>query len=38
MREVTFFKMKNVSSAGFFDFIGSVVVGAATGITAFGVK
>ncbi|MDW8847677.1 hypothetical protein SD961_17595 [Erwinia sp. MMLR14_017] len=38
MRELTSFEMQNVSGAGFFDFIGSVVVGAVTGITAFGLK
>ena len=38
MRELTSFEMQNVSGAGFFDFIGSVVVGAAAGITAFGLK
>ncbi|MGC0786618.1 hypothetical protein WKH27_15670 [Pantoea agglomerans] len=38
MRELTPVEMRNVSGAGFFDFIGSVVVGAAAGITAFGVK
>jgi len=38
MRELTSVEMQNVSGAGFFDFIGSVVVGAAPGITAFGLK
>lgn len=38
MRELTPVEMQNVSGAGFFDFIGSVVVGSAAGITAFGVK
>jgi len=38
MRELTSVEMQNVSGAGFFDFIGSVVVGAAAGITAFGLK
>jgi hypothetical protein len=38
MRELTPVEMQNVSGAGFFDFIGSVVVGSVTGITAFGLK
>ncbi|CAK6501297.1 hypothetical protein PANPB_00168 (plasmid) [Pantoea sp. Nvir] len=38
MRELTSFEMQCVSGAGFFDFIGSVFVGAITGITAFGLK
>ncbi|MGJ0193855.1 hypothetical protein ACR6A7_16140 [Pantoea sp. RRHST58] len=38
MRELTSFEMQNVSGAGVFDFIGSVVVGSVTGITAFGLK
>jgi len=38
MRELTSFEMQNVSGAGFFDFIGAVVVGGVTGITAFGLK
>jgi len=38
MRELTSFEMQNVSGAGFFDFIGSVVVGSVTGLTAFGLK
>lgn len=38
MRELTSCEMQHVSGAGFFDFIGAVVVGAVTGITAFGVK
>lgn len=38
MRELTSVEMQTVSGAGFFDFIGSVVVGAAAGITAFGLK
>lgn len=38
MRELTSVEMQTVSGAGFFDFIGSVVVGAVAGITAFGVK
>lgn len=38
MRELTSVEMQNVSGAGFFDFIGSVVVGAVAGITAFGMK
>lgn len=38
MRELTSIEMQTVSGAGFFDFIGSVVVGAVAGITAFGLK
>lgn len=38
MRELTSVEMQTVSGAGFFDFIGSVVVGAVAGITAFGLK
>ncbi|KAA5927432.1 hypothetical protein F3I27_19655 [Pantoea sp. Bo_2] len=38
MRELTTVEMQTVSGAGVFDFIGSVVVGAAAGITAFGLK
>ena len=38
MRELTSFEMQNVSGAGFFDFIGAVVVGAVAGTTAFGLK
>jgi len=38
VRELTSFEMQNVSGAGFFDFIGAVVVGSVTGITAFGLK
>lgn len=38
MRELTSFEMQNVSGAGVFDFIGSVVVGGITGTTAFGLK
>jgi hypothetical protein len=38
VRELTSFETQNVSGAGFFDFIGAVVVGAVTGITAFGLK
>ncbi|WP_422882750.1 hypothetical protein [Pantoea agglomerans] len=38
MRELTPVEMRNVSGAGFFDFIGAVVVGSVTGITAFGLK
>lgn len=38
MRELTSVEMQHVSGAGFFDFIGAVVVGAITGITAFGLK
>ncbi|MGF7227862.1 hypothetical protein [Pantoea agglomerans] len=38
MRELTSFEMQNVSGAGFFDFIGAVVVGAVTGISSFGLK
>lgn len=38
MRELTSFEMQNVSGAGFFDFVGSVVMGSITGITAFGLK
>jgi len=38
MRELTSFEMQNVSGAGFFDFIGAVVIGSVTGTTAFGLK
>lgn len=38
MRELTTFEMQNVSGAGFFDFIGAVVVGSVTGLSAFGLK
>jgi hypothetical protein len=38
VRELTSFEVQNVSGAGFFDFIGAVVVGSATGLTAFGLK
>jgi len=38
MRDLTTYEMQHVSGAGFFDFIGAVVVGAITGITAFGMK
>jgi len=38
VRELTSFEMQHVSGAGFFDFIGSVVVGAVAGITSFGLK
>jgi len=38
MRELTSFEMQHVSGAGFFDFVGAVVVGSVTGITAFGLK
>lgn len=38
MRELTSFEMQHVSGAGFFDFIGSVVVGAVAGVTSFGLK
>ena len=38
MRELTSFEMQHVSGAGFFDFIGSVVVGSVAGITSFGLK
>jgi len=38
MRELTSFEMQNVSGAGFFDFVGSVVVGGMAGITAFGLN
>lgn len=38
MRELTSVEMQTVSGAGLFDFVGAVVVGAAAGATAFGVK
>lgn len=38
MRELTSFEMQHVSGAGFFDFVGAVVVGAMAGVTAFGLK
>jgi hypothetical protein len=38
MRILTPYEIQHVSGAGFFDFIGSVVIGAVAGITAFGLK
>ncbi|MDU4128567.1 MULTISPECIES: hypothetical protein [Pantoea] len=38
MRELTSFEMQHVSGAGFFDFVGAVVVGSLAGVTAFGLK
>lgn len=38
MRILTPYEIEHVSGAGFFDFIGSVVIGAVAGITAFGLK
>jgi len=38
MRELTSVEMQSVSGAGFFDFIGAVVVGGVTGTTSFGLK
>lgn len=38
MRTLTPYEIEHVSGAGFFDFIGAVVVGSVTGITAFGLK
>ena len=38
MRELTSFEMQHVSGAGFFDFVGAVVIGGVAGATAFGLK
>ena len=38
MRELTSLEVQNVSGAGFFDFVGAVVVGSVTGITSYGLK